>query len=73
MLISDSLIFIYIYIHIYLSESTEEEIEDLLENVRLAQEFVEKFSNRYIQSEPSREREEKQYWKGVIQQTRSNN
>jgi hypothetical protein len=60
MLISDSLIFIYIYIYtyIYLSESTEEEIEDLLENVRLAQEFVEKFSNRYIQSEPSRERGE---------------
>lgn len=57
MLISDSLIFIYIYIYIHLSESTEEEIEDLLENVRLAQEFVEKFSNRYIQSEPSRERE----------------
>jgi hypothetical protein len=46
MLISDSLIFI----SIYLSESTEEEIEDLFENVRLAQEFVEKFCNRYILS-----------------------
>ena len=46
MLISDSLIFI----SIYLSEFTEEEIEDLFENVRLAQEFVEKFSNRYILS-----------------------
>jgi hypothetical protein len=45
MLISDSLIFTYIYL-----EFTEEEIEDLFENVRLAQEFVEKFSNRYILS-----------------------
>jgi hypothetical protein len=57
MLISDSLIFFYIYIYIYLSESTEEEIEDLFENVQLAIEFVEKFSNRYILSQPSRERE----------------
>ena len=45
MLISDSFIFTYIYL-----EFTEEEIEDLFENVRLAQEFVEKFSNRYILS-----------------------
>ena len=45
MLISDSLIFTYIYL-----EFTEEEIEDLFENVRLAQEFVEKFCNRYILS-----------------------
>jgi DNA-dependent RNA polymerase auxiliary subunit epsilon len=50
MLISDSLTFTYI------SESAEEEIEDLFENVQLAIEFVEKFSNRHILSQPSRER-----------------
>lgn len=58
-MISDSLIFIYMYLYVYIyiynSESTEEEIEDLFENVQLAQEFVEKFSNRYILSQPSRE------------------
>jgi hypothetical protein len=60
MLISDSLIFTYIYVYVYIynSESTEEEIEDLFENVQLAQEFVEKFSNRYILSPPSKERGE---------------
>ena len=44
MSINDSSIFTYIYD----SEFTQEELEDLFEGVKLAKEFVQKSSNRYI-------------------------